>query len=104
MSKHNLIFKFLHRFAIPSGSLEYLYSLVIFNFYSFSGTFVVVWKKGASLLSAGQQKITRDTRVSLHGYNLEIRDIKSSDQGDYTCQLGDGADGDLIHTIEILSK
>lgn len=27
-----------------------------------------------------------------------------SDQGDYTCQIGDGLDGDLIHSVEILSK
>ncbi|XP_060523734.1 lachesin-like isoform X2 [Cylas formicarius] len=43
-----------------------------------------------------------DPRVSLIGYNLQIKEIKHSDQGDYTCQIGDGTQGDLIHTIEIL--
>lgn len=69
-----------------------------------SGSFVIVWRRGAALLSAGQQMISRDTRLSLSGYNLQIRDIQHSDQGDYTCQIGDGSPGDLIHTIEILSK
>lgn len=66
------------------------------------GSFVIVWRRGAALLSAGQQMISRDTRLSLSGYNLQIRDIQHSDQGDYTCQIGDGSPGDLIHTIEIL--
>lgn len=70
----------------------------------FTGPFVIVWKRGLTLLSAGQQKITMDPRISLEGYNLQIKDIKHSDQGDYTCQIGDGTQGDLIHTIEILSE
>lgn len=70
----------------------------------FSGSFVIVWKRGITLLTAGQQKITADPRISLLGYNLEVRDIRYTDQGDYTCQIGDGSHGDLIHTVEILSK
>ncbi|EFA08611.1 MAM domain-containing glycosylphosphatidylinositol anchor protein 2 isoform X1 [Tribolium castaneum] len=66
------------------------------------GSFVIVWKRGITLLTAGQQKITADPRISLVGYNLEVRDIRYSDQGDYTCQIGDGSHGDLIHTVEIL--
>lgn len=70
----------------------------------FTGSFVIVWRKGTTLLSAGQQMISRDPRLSLIGYNLQVRDIRHLDQGDYTCQIGDGATGDLIHTVEILSK
>lgn len=65
---------------------------------------MIVWKKGLTLLSAGHQMITRDSRFSLSRYNLNLRDITSEDQGDYTCQIGDGTPGDLIHTIEILSE
>lgn len=65
---------------------------------------MIVWKKGTSLLSAGPQMISRDPRLQLIGYNLQVRDITHSDQGDYTCQIGDGSPGDLIHTVEILSK
>lgn len=65
---------------------------------------MIVWKKGLTLLSAGQQMITRDPRLSLSGYSLHIRDINHADQGDYTCQIGDGTPGDLIHTVEILSE
>ncbi|KAK9739900.1 Immunoglobulin I-set domain [Popillia japonica] len=65
-------------------------------------TFVIVWRKGTGLLSAGQQKISQDDRISLIHFNLQIRDIGHPDEGDYTCQIGDGSMGDLIHTIEIL--
>ncbi|GJQ77960.1 hypothetical protein Trydic_g2321 [Trypoxylus dichotomus] len=65
-------------------------------------TFVIVWRKGTVLLSAGQQKISQDDRISLIHLNLQIRDIGHPDEGDYTCQIGDGSMGDLIHTIEIL--
>ncbi|KAH0817915.1 hypothetical protein GEV33_004876 [Tenebrio molitor] len=63
---------------------------------------VIVWKRGVTLLTAGQQKITADPRITLLGYNLQVRDIRYTDQGDYTCQIGDGSHGDLIHTVEIL--
>lgn len=75
------------------------------NIYIFvSGNFVLVWKKGTTLLSAGPTMISRDPRLSLIGYNLQLRDIRHSDQGDYICQIGDGSISDLTHTIEILSK
>ncbi|CAG9822562.1 unnamed protein product [Phaedon cochleariae] len=45
-----------------------------------------------------------DARISLVGYNLQLKDIRHSDQGDYTCQIGDGTQGDLIHRIEILNS
>ncbi|CAG9859476.1 unnamed protein product [Phyllotreta striolata] len=70
----------------------------------FRGPFVIVWKRGTTLVSAGQQLISMDPRISLIGYNLQLKDIRHADQGDYTCQIGDGSQGDLIHTIEILSK
>ncbi|XP_048521040.1 MAM domain-containing glycosylphosphatidylinositol anchor protein 2 isoform X2 [Dendroctonus ponderosae] len=66
------------------------------------GSFVVVWKRGLTLLSAGEQKISRDPRISLVGFNLQIKDIKHADQGNYACQIGDGLQGELIHSIEIL--
>lgn len=69
-----------------------------------AGPFVIVWKRGTTLLSAGPQIISMDPRISLIGYNLQLKDIRHADQGDYTCQIGDGTQGDLIHTIEILSE
>lgn len=68
------------------------------------GSFVIVWRKDTTLLTAGQQMISRDTRLSLLGSNLQLREIRHSDQGDYTCQIGDGTSGDLIHSVEILSE
>lgn len=70
----------------------------------FAGNFVLVWKKGTTLLSAGSTMISRDPRLSLIGYNLQLRDIRHADQGDYICQIGDGTISDLTHTVEILSE
>ena len=71
----------------------------------FLGPFVLVWRKGTNLLSAGQLMVTQDKRFSLiNKYDLQVKNVQNSDQGDYICQIGDGSHGDLIHTIEILRK
>lgn len=66
---------------------------------------MVIWRRGNSILSAGRLLVTRDQRFALHGQNnLQLSGVKLDDQGEYTCQIGDGNQGDLIHNIEILSK
>ncbi|XP_031330732.1 MAM domain-containing glycosylphosphatidylinositol anchor protein 2-like [Photinus pyralis] len=67
-----------------------------------SGSSVLVWRKGSNLISAGHHLITSDRRFLLQSFNLQLRGAKITDQGDYTCQIGDGSLGDLIHTVEIL--
>ncbi|KAK9884560.1 hypothetical protein WA026_007401 [Henosepilachna vigintioctopunctata] len=91
----------VHSYYVMASSVPFLATRIIIDK---SGTFVIVWKKGTTLLSAGQQMISREPRLTLIGFNLQLRDIRHSDQGDYTCQIGDGSQGDLIHTIEILSE
>ncbi|XP_014256573.2 MAM domain-containing glycosylphosphatidylinositol anchor protein 2-like isoform X2 [Cimex lectularius] len=67
------------------------------------GTYVLLWRRGASVLTADKMMVTRDTRFRLvDGFNLEISDVMPQDAGDYVCQIGDGGNRDQIHTVEIL--
>lgn len=67
------------------------------------GSFVLLWRRGNSVLTAGALKITRDKRFSLvDSYDLQISDVKTQDAGDYICQIGDQETRDQVHTLEIL--
>ncbi|XP_065344110.1 protein amalgam isoform X1 [Cloeon dipterum] len=67
------------------------------------GLYQVVWKRGASILTAGTLKIYPDNRIRLvEGTNLEIRDISTKDAGDYVCQISLLEPITLTHTLEIL--
>lgn len=70
-----------------------------------AGTFVLLWRRGSSVLTAGHLKITRDSRFKIVGdYNLQIKDVKTQDAGDYICQIGDQETRDQVHTVEILGR
>lgn len=67
------------------------------------GNFVLLWRRGNSVLTAGALKITRDKRFSLvDSYDLQITGVKTQDAGDYICQIGDQETRDQVHTLEIL--
>lgn len=67
------------------------------------GSFVLLWRRGNSVLTAGALKITRDKRFSLvDSYDLQISGVKTQDAGDYICQIGDQETRDQVHTLEIL--
>ncbi|CAH0769862.1 unnamed protein product [Bemisia tabaci] len=69
------------------------------------GNYVLVWKRGKSgvVLTAGATKVYPDERIHLvDGYNLEIRDIKTADAGDYVCQVVTIQPMEITHTLEIL--
>jgi hypothetical protein len=69
------------------------------------GSFVLAWKRGIAILTAGQVKVTPDPRVRLvNGYTLQIRDAVPSDAGDYICQIGTLEPREITHHVEILSK
>lgn len=69
------------------------------------GSFVLLWRRGTSVLTAGHLKITRDDRFKIVGdYNLQISNVKTQDAGDYICQIGDQETRDQVHTVEILGK
>ncbi|KAF4523239.1 hypothetical protein B566_EDAN011465 [Ephemera danica] len=67
------------------------------------GSYVVLWRRGASVLTAGAMMVTRDPRFRLvDGFNLEVRSVMPQDAGDYVCQISAWENKDQIHTVEIL--
>ncbi|XP_059607777.1 limbic system-associated membrane protein [Phlebotomus argentipes] len=67
------------------------------------GTFILLWRRGSSVLTAGPLMITRDNRFKLADpYDLQIHGVKTQDAGDYICQIGDQETRDQVHTLEIL--
>lgn len=69
------------------------------------GSFVLLWRRGGSVLTAGHLKITRDARFKIVGdYNLQIAGVRTQDAGDYICQIGDQETRDQVHTVEILGR
>lgn len=66
---------------------------------------MLLWRRGASVLTAGHLKITRDPRFQIVGdYNLQIGGVRTQDAGDYICQIGDQETRDQVHTVEILGR
>ncbi|KAL5274436.1 LSAMP family protein [Megaselia abdita] len=66
-------------------------------------SFVVAWKRGIAILSAGAVKVSPDPRLRLvNKYNLQIRDAGPNDAGDYICQIATLEPIEITHTVEIL--
>lgn len=66
---------------------------------------MLLWRRGANVLTASQLMVTRDERIRLvNGYNLEISELEPQDAGDYVCQISDKINKDQVHTVEILGK
>lgn len=84
---------------------------------------MLAWKKDIAVLTAGSVKVTMNTRIrlmpstptgtstnldeskkssSMHGYNLEIKDVRVTDAGDYACQLGTIVPREIVHTLEVM--
>lgn len=91
--------------------------------FSISGSYVLVWKRGIAVLTAGPVKVTPDPRVRLlqtpatssslpgipgfsgsGGYSLELKDVRPQDAGDYICQIGTIEPREITHTLEILGE
>ncbi|XP_031632888.1 limbic system-associated membrane protein isoform X2 [Contarinia nasturtii] len=65
--------------------------------------YVVAWKRGIAILSAGSVKVTPDPRVHLvNGYSLQIKNAVPQDAGDYVCQIATLEPREITHTVEIL--
>ena len=73
----------------------------------FSGNYVVYWHKGTDMLTARDMMVKPDPRMRLDSnqYNLQIKNIKETDAGDYTCKVAVmGQPIYITHTLEILGK
>ncbi|XP_065083273.1 hemicentin-1 [Ochlerotatus camptorhynchus] len=67
------------------------------------GSYMLAWKRGIAILTAGSTKVTPDTRVRLvNGYTLHILDAQQQDAGDYICQLATIIPREITHHVEIL--
>ncbi|XP_058122131.1 lachesin-like, partial [Anopheles coustani] len=81
-----------------------------------SSQYVLAWKRDIAVLTAANVKVTVNPRLRLMpvqahsdqhgslstGYNLEIRDVRITDAGDYICQIGSMEPKEIVHTLEIL--
>nr|XP_029732048.1 igLON family member 5-like [Aedes albopictus] len=82
-----------------------------------SGQYVLAWKRGTAVLTAASVKVTVNPRIRLmpvqgqadqpsgslsSGYNLEIRDVKTTDNGSYICQIGSMEPKEIVHQLEVL--
>lgn len=83
---------------------------------------MLAWKRGNAVLTAGSVKVTMNPRIRLipvhelpeisstsmsshkspTGYNLELRDVRVTDAGDYACQIGTIEPQEIIHKLEVL--
>ncbi|ENN77992.1 hypothetical protein YQE_05667, partial [Dendroctonus ponderosae] len=89
------------------------------------GSYVLAWKRGIAVLTAGPVKVSPDPRLRVlpsatiespasgiggvpelsgGGYSLELRDVKPQDAGDYICQLGTIEPKEIVHTLEVLAR
>ncbi|XP_053690867.1 hemicentin-1 [Sabethes cyaneus] len=67
------------------------------------GSYVLAWKRGIAILTAGTVKVTPDPRVRLvNGYTLQILDAAAQDAGDYICQIATMNPREITHHVEIL--
>lgn len=100
LTKHNFL---------TSSTYMIIYSTIHNRFFrldnisNVTGSFVLLWRRGSSVLTAGHLKITRDERFKIvDDYNLQISNVRTQDAGDYICQIGDQETRDQVHTVEIL--
>ncbi|XP_055549144.1 hemicentin-1-like isoform X2 [Wyeomyia smithii] len=67
------------------------------------GSYVLAWKRGIAILTAGTVKVTPDPRVRLvNEYTLQILDAAAQDAGDYICQIATMNPREITHHVEIL--
>jgi hypothetical protein len=69
-----------------------------FFYHPRSGSYILLWRRGTSVLTAANLMVTRDNRFKLvDGYNLQIGSIRIQDAGDYVCQIGDQESRDQVN-------
>lgn len=70
-----------------------------------SEPYVVAWRRGIAILTAGAVIVSPDPRVKLiNGYTLQIQNVGTQDAGDYICQIATLEPSEITHMVEILSE
>lgn len=88
-----------------SSRSNHYYHLLPFPVFDGAATYVLAWKRGIAILTAGNVKVTPDSRVHLSsGYTLQIKDAKEQDAGDYICQIATIDPREITHHVEILGS
>ena len=70
------------------------------------GKFVVLWRKGDRILSAGKLLVRKDGKVTVtEKYELMLSDIEESDAGEYVCEVDVfGETKDVRHKLDVLGE
>ena len=70
------------------------------------GKFVVLWRKGDRILSAGKLLVRKDGKVTVtEKYELRLSDIEETDAGEYVCEVDVfGETKEVRHQLEVLGK
>jgi hypothetical protein len=85
--------------------LFYIFSYFFPLSHDRTDNYIVAWKRGIAIISAGSVKVTPDPRVRLtNNYGLEIHEAAPQDAGDYICQIATMEPREITHTVEILGK
>lgn len=68
--------------------------------------FVVLWRKGPSVIYAGPIRVRRDERMSLSENDLVLKEVVAEDEGKYSCQVetGDEEPPSIVHRLEVLQR
>ncbi|XP_075221465.1 protein amalgam-like [Lycorma delicatula] len=67
------------------------------------GSYLLAWKKGIAVLTAGNVKVSPDERLRLvNGYDLQIRQVQEADAGEYVCQIATMQPDEITHSLQIL--
>lgn len=70
-----------------------------------AGAFVIAWKRGIAILTAGSVKVTPDSRVGLvDGHYLQIENAVPQDGGEYVCQIATLEPIEITHLVDILGR
>merc|ERR1711971_491546 len=68
--------------------------------------FVVLWRKGPSVIYSGPIRVKRDERLSLSENDLVLKEVGAEDEGKYSCQVETGDDDppSIVHKLEVLQR
>ena len=68
--------------------------------------FVILWRKGERIISAGNLLVKKNGRVKLmDNFSLQLINIETGDAGDYFCEVDFyGETQNVTHHVDVLGK